>query len=108
VFQFCQGLLAGLALLHLIVSLQIATTADLKSSYSGVAEGCRQVFYCLTTIAFTGAVDRITHAEENVDGSKDRWRERAVHDKALEICIALLYVKDSLYIQCSEHLHTEI
>ena len=70
VFQACQGLLAGFSLLHLTLTLQPLAEPVLYGMYADMAMETRRAFFILTTVAFTGALDRITRESDTVVGAR--------------------------------------
>ena len=93
VFLFCQGLLAGVALLHLYLTFQSQNDALFLKVYAPSAGQVRRMFFLLSVASFVGACEKLSHEHRN----RDTWRRRSVSERAEIVLFCGLYLVSLLF-----------
>ena len=86
-YQFAQGLLAGLALLHVYVTQMFSDNAEFISVYWPFAGETRRLFFALTTVAFAAAYDLYLRESSR----SDLWQVQPVTQRVRVYVILFLY-----------------
>ena len=93
VFLFCQGLLAGVALLHLYLTFQSRDDAFFLKVYAPSAGQVRRMFFLLSVASFVGACEKLSHEHRN----RDTWRRRSVSERFEIVLFCGLYLVSLLF-----------
>jgi hypothetical protein len=86
-YQFAQGLLAGLALLHVYVTQMFSDNETFVNVYWPFASETRRLFFILTTVAFAAAYDLYLRESSR----KDLWQVLPIMQKLRVYVILFLY-----------------
>ena len=87
VFQFAQGLLAGLSLLHLFLVQSITTFGTFQMVYQPLANESRRLYFVLASLGFSSAVDTYLRESEN----RDLWMTLSLVQKIRIVLLGVLY-----------------
>ena len=87
VFQCAQGLLAGLALLHLFLVQSVTALGTFESVYQPLAPDSRRLYFVLASLALASSLDSYLREAEN----KELWATLSPLQKARVLLIGLLY-----------------
>ena len=98
-YQFAQGLLAGLALLHVYVTQMFADNATFVSVYWPFASETRRLFFILTTVAFAAAYDLYLRESSRRDLCKSSYNAES---SCLCDFVSLLF---GVAVQPTSHAH---
>eukprot|EP00743_Colponemidia_sp_Colp-15_P007662 GILK01008292.1.p1 GENE.GILK01008292.1~~GILK01008292.1.p1 ORF type:complete len:416 (+),score=59.41 GILK01008292.1:60-1250(+) len=73
-FWFCQGLLSGLAVLHIYLVWSPANQTAFLAFYSPIARGIGQLFYIFSTISLVGSLQRFSMER----AAARKWRTQSL------------------------------
>jgi hypothetical protein len=88
VFQFAQGLLAGLSLLHLFLVQSITSYGTFQSVYQPLANESRRLYFVLASLGFASSIETYLRESEN----KELWSTLSVLQKVRIFVLGVLYV----------------
>ena len=88
VFQFAQGLLAGLSLLHLFLVQSITLFGTFQSVYQPLANESRRLYFVLSSLGFASAIETYMRESEN----KELWSTLSVLQKVRILVLGFLYL----------------
>jgi hypothetical protein len=88
VFQFAQGLLAGLALLHLFLVSSITAFGTFTAVYQPLSNESRRLYFILSSLGLTSAIETFLRETEN----KELWNTLSPMQKIRILMCCLLYL----------------
>lgn len=88
VFQFAQGLLAGLALLHLFLVSSITAFGTFTSVYQPLSNESRRLYFLLASLGLSSAIETFLREVEN----KELWATLSPMQKIRILTTCFLYL----------------
>ena len=88
VFQFAQGLLAGLALLHLFLVTSITAFGTFTDVYQPLANESRRLYFVLASLGLSSAIETLLRERQN----KELWATLSPSQKVRILATCFLYL----------------
>jgi len=88
VFQFAQGLLAGLALLHLFLVTSITQFGTFTSVYQPLSNESRRLYFVLASLGLSSAIETFLRERSN----KELWGTLSPSQKVRILLTCFLYL----------------